>query len=319
MTDITPGPGSSTNPDREAQKVLVVIPTLNERENLQLILPAIWKHLPEAHILISNDPGHDGTQPWIQNHPEHGKKLFLRQGRRRRGLAHAYLRCFREITAGDRYKNYTHIVQMDADGSHDPRALPQLVAATTRLNPVTLGSRYLGGIRVINWTPKRLMLSIFGGAYARLFTPCKLTDPTSGFKCFHTGTFAQCPWNHIHSKGYAFQIEVNLWFQANGIKIKEIPITFTDRSIGTSKMSHAIAWEAALIVPLIGAKYWGYKLCNPPKTNEPRQPQHTPHASPQDNQTQFRLAPHPQGPNHATGSHPQPKAHEPAKPPVKAN
>lgn len=224
-------------------KTLVVVPTYNEKENIEAFTEAVFTHLPTAHILIVDDNSPDGTGAIADRLAEANPAIFVLHRTQKEGLGRAYVAGFQWALQRD----YAFIIQTDADFSHDPKDLPRLLGATEAADLV-IGSRYKGGCRVLNWPLRRLMLSYGAGIYVRLFTRMPVMDPTGGFKCFHRTVLEAIQLDQIAAEGYGFQIEVTHTAWRKGFTIKEIPIVFADRVAGTSKMSLAIAKEAILLV-----------------------------------------------------------------------
>ena len=224
-------------------KTLVVVPTYNEKENIEAFTEAVFTHLPSAHILIVDDNSPDGTGAIADRLAEANPAIFVLHRTQKEGLGRAYVAGFQWALQRD----YAFIIQTDADFSHDPKDLPRLLGATEAADLV-IGSRYKGGCRVLNWPLRRLMLSYGAGIYVRLFTRMPVMDPTGGFKCFHRTVLESIQLDQIAAEGYGFQIEVTHTAWRKGFTIKEIPIVFADRVAGTSKMSLAIAKEAILLV-----------------------------------------------------------------------
>ena len=224
-------------------KTLVVVPTYNEKENIQTFTEAVLTHLPTAHILIVDDNSPDGTGVIADQLADANPAISVLHRTQKEGLGRAYVAGFQWALQRD----YAFIIQTDADFSHDPKDLPRLLAATTEADLV-IGSRYKDGCRVLNWPLPRLMLSYGAGIYVRLFTRMPVMDPTGGFKCFHRSVLEAIQLDQIAAEGYGFQIEVTHTAWRKGFTIKEIPIVFADRVAGTSKMSLAIAKEAVLLV-----------------------------------------------------------------------
>lgn len=228
---------------------LVVVPTYNERENLAPFLAAVRTALPIADMLIADDASPDGTGLLAEELLRRDAQLHLIHRRRKEGLGRAYVCGFRWALA----RPYSHILQMDADFSHDPKDLPRLLAAAAQADLV-IGSRYNGGVRVLNWPLRRLFLSYGAGIYVRLLTRLPVMDPTGGFKCFRRETLAAIPLDRIAAQGYGFQIETTYAAWRRGFTIREIPIVFADRTAGISKMSLAIAQEAIVLVLKLALK-----------------------------------------------------------------
>ncbi len=224
-------------------RTLVIIPTYNEKENLVAITQAVFQALPETDILVVDDNSPDGTGDLADSLSTEHPHLHVLHRKGKEGLGRAYVDGFHWALK----ENYDRILQMDADFSHDPKDLPRLLEASKEAD-VVIGSRYNGGLRVLNWPLSRLILSYGAGIYVRLFTRMPVMDPTGGFKCFHREVLETINLSHIAADGYGFQIEVTHAAWRKGYRIKEIPIVFADRTAGTSKMSLAIAWEAIFLV-----------------------------------------------------------------------
>ncbi len=219
--------------------ILIIIPTYNEKENAGKIAAAVLENLPEANLLFVDDNSPDGTGALCDELAASDSRVFVMHREAKQGLGKAYLAGFTWALEN----GYDRIFEMDADFSHDPKELPNFIKAAEDADLV-LGSRYIGGIRVMNWPLSRLLISTFAGVFVRFVTGMPIMDPTGGFKCFRREVLEAIDFNRITSSGYAFQIEMshNAWMK--GFKIVEIPITFEDRRAGHSKMSKHIAIEA---------------------------------------------------------------------------
>lgn len=219
--------------------VLVVVPTYNEAENLALIVDAIYAALPAAALLIIDDGSPDGTgllaDKMAALHP--GMVVTHRAGKQ--GLGTAYIEGFRYALAHD----FDCVFEMDADFSHEPRYLPALLAAAEHADLV-IGSRYVVGGQTPDWGFSRRLISGFGNIYARTLLRLPVRDCTAGFKCYRRTVIEAFDLDAIRLEGYAFQIETVLQAYRKGFRIKEVPIVFPDRKIGTSKMSKDIVVEA---------------------------------------------------------------------------
>lgn len=232
------------------KSILVVTPTYGEFDNLEEFTRAIWASCPTAHLLVVDDASGDGTPGWIMQQPEFGKTLFLIERPGKQGLGSAYLHGFKWALERD----YDAIVQMDADLSHDPTSLPDLLFAQNNGADLVLGSRYINGVRVLNWPLNRLCLSVAAAHYVKLITGMPFTDPTGGYKCWRRELLAAFDFSQVRSTGYAFQIEMTHTAWRLGAEIDEVPIIFEDRQAGTSKMSSGIAREAVWQVLRLGLK-----------------------------------------------------------------
>ena len=219
---------------------LIILPTYNESGNIRGIAGKILSLGDYFHIIIIDDNSSDGTREIARELADrYTNRLFLLERSGKLGLGSAYVQGFRFALE----KGYDYAFEMDADFSHDPDEIPNLLEAAKEAD-VVIGSRYIGGIRIMNWPLSRLALSYSANAYARKMAGLTLSDCTSGFKCFSRKVLEALPLDKIVSNGYAFQIEVNFWCQRLGFKIKEIPIVFSERRFGASKMSKDIAKEA---------------------------------------------------------------------------
>jgi dolichol-phosphate mannosyltransferase len=221
--------------------ILIIIPTYNERENIGILLPAIKKQVPAAHVLIVDDGSPDGTSAYVKGLALDGVFVFDRE--KKEGLGRAYVAGF----AWALERAYEYIFEMDADYSHDPVYLPDFLDAV-KTSDLVIGSRYKSGVNVINWPMSRLLLSYFANMYARVVTGIPVRDCTGGFKCFRRKVLEALDFKTVGSSGYSFQIEVNFFAWKKGFRISEIPIVFTDRKRGASKMSGGIIREALVIV-----------------------------------------------------------------------
>jgi dolichol-phosphate mannosyltransferase len=224
-------------------KTLIVIPTYNEIENLPLMIPRLEALNLGLDILIVDDGSPDGTGAWVRGQQPSKPHLHLIERSGKQGLGSAYVRGFRFALERD----YDHVFEMDADFSHDPAYIPEFLEAIREADLV-IGSRYIRGVNVVNWPMSRLLLSYFANMYARWITGMPVQDATGGFKCFRTSALRQLNLDGISSGGYSFQIEVNYKLWKKGCRLKEIPIIFKDRTMGTSKMSGGIIREALFLL-----------------------------------------------------------------------
>ncbi len=223
---------------------IVVIPTYNEAENLPLIVPQILEQDPGLEVLVVDDDSPDGTGKLADELAESsdGRVHVMHRGAKE-GLGPAYRAGIaRALELGAEV-----VFQMDADFSHPPETLREMLEAIVDFDVVS-GSRYLNGITVVNWPIERILISYFGNWYARKVTGLPLTDTTSGFRCVRRSLLEQIRFDQIRSNGYAFQIEMNYHFVHRGARIREIPFFFLDRTRGTSKLSLSIGFEALWIV-----------------------------------------------------------------------
>lgn len=221
-------------------KTLVILPTYNEVSNVRDVANQLLGIARELHILIIDDNSSDGTKEIIRGlRSRYAERVFLIEREAKLGLGTAYIQGFRVALE----HNYDYVFEMDADLSHNPQDMPRFLEAA-RCADVVVGSRYLNGIRIVDWPLRRIMLSYAANIYARKMTGLRLTDCTSGFKCFSRRALEVLPLDSIVSTGYAFQIEVNFLCHRAGLRIREIPIVFTERKFGLSKMSKQIISEA---------------------------------------------------------------------------
>lgn len=226
-----------------ADKVLIIIPTFNEIENIENIIKDIYAIDSNLEILIVDDNSPDGTGTHVKKLQNNFDKLHLIEREGKLGLGTAYVFGFKYALKN----GYQYIFEMDADYSHDPKEIPNFLNAIKEADLV-IGSRYIKGVNVVNWPLSRLLLSYFANRYTSLVTGLPLCDSTGGFKCFRREVLEAINLENIHSGGYSFQIEMNFKTWKKGFKIKEIPIIFIDRAVGKSKMSKAIIREAVWMV-----------------------------------------------------------------------
>lgn len=221
---------------------LIIIPTYNEIENIDDIIVAVLEQHPDFDVLIVDDNSPDGTAQRVQELKTSNSRIHLLQRSGKLGLGTAYIAGFRYgLLAG-----YEFIFEMDADFSHPPSVLPQLLNACQTKGDVAIGSRYIKGGGVKDWPATRLMLSRAAGVYARLILWMPVMDPTAGFKCYRREVLEALDLDKITSIGYAFQIEMKYAAYSQGFDLVEVPITFADREKGTSKMDTSIVKEAIL-------------------------------------------------------------------------
>lgn len=221
-------------------RAIAVIPTFNERENLERLVEQIQESVSDLHVLIVDDNSPDGTGQIAEEiSRKNAGQLFVLHRERKEGLGKAYVAGFKYALE----KDYDIIVQMDADLSHDPSYLPLFLEQIRNCDLVT-GSRYLHGISVVNWDLKRLILSKAATLYVQLITRMPLTDATTGFKCWRGKTLEAIGVGETRSNGYLFQIETTYRARRMGFNVVEVPIIFIERKHGTSKMDWKIIWEA---------------------------------------------------------------------------
>ncbi len=227
-------------------RVLVIVPTYNEADQVAGIVAAVSEACPSAHLLFIDDSSPDGTGQTLDAIATHHDHVHVLHRERKSGLGRAYIAGFRWALNAD----YDFVLEMDADFSHDPADIPRLLEAATEAD-LALGSRYVSGARVVNWSRARLLLSRLAALYVRLVTGLPVSDPTGGFKCYRRAVLEQTDLDRITSNGYAFQIELSHSVWMRGFHVIEIPIVFEERRAGQSKMSWAIVWEAIWRVPAL--------------------------------------------------------------------
>lgn len=228
-----------------SERTLVVVPTYNERENLPKLVDRLFA-LPEpVEILVVDDGSPDGTGQWVSETAQGNNRLHLLSRTAKNGLGRAYVAGFQWALD----HGYDLVVQMDADFSHSPEDVPKLISGIRETDAdLAIGSRYVGGIRVINWPLKRLVLSVGASYYVKWITGMPLWDPTGGFKCWRKRTLEAIDLSSVQSNGYGFQIEMNHRTWIRGFRVTEVPIIFADRIEGVSKMSKKIVIEALMMV-----------------------------------------------------------------------
>lgn len=240
------------------EKSLIIIPTYDERENVAAMAEAVLREVPETNILFVDDNSPDGTGRLLDEIAAREPRVFVLHRAGKEGLGRAYIAGFKWALARD----YRLICEMDCDFSHDPRALPSLLNAASTGADLALGSRYIGGIRVMNWPMGRLLLSTGAAQYVEFVTGLPVCDPTGGFKCFRREVLEAIELDRITSNGYSFQIEMTHTAWMKGFAIREIPIVFEDRRAGYSKMRANIATEAFLMVLKLWARH-GFRRSPP--------------------------------------------------------
>ncbi len=224
-------------------KALVIIPTYNEIHNIKRLLPDILSSFPSVDVLVVYDNSPDGTAGWVKEAAKTVPRIKIIERSGKMGLGTAYVAGFKYMLAN----GYDYAIQMDADFSHDPQEIETFLEMIKQYDLV-IGSRYIYGVRVINWPIRRLLLSYGANLYTRIITGMPIKDGTGGFKCFRKEVLSAINLEKIHSNGYSFQIEMNYKAYQLGFKIVEVPITFVDRVEGTSKMSKKIVREAITMV-----------------------------------------------------------------------
>ncbi|MDO5656217.1 MAG: polyprenol monophosphomannose synthase [Flavobacteriaceae bacterium] len=220
---------------------IVIIPTFNEKENIERII-RVSLGLPEGFdILVVDDSSPDGTANIVkQLMTEFSSRLFLEERKVKDGLGRAYVHGFKWAL----HRNYDYIFEMDADFSHNPIDLPRLLKACEDGADMSVGSRYSQGVNVVNWPMKRVLLSYFASKYVRFITGIPVHDTTAGFVCYSKKALEALDLEQIKFKGYGFQVEMKYKVWKKGLKVVEVPIVFTDRTLGESKISKSIMREA---------------------------------------------------------------------------
>jgi dolichol-phosphate mannosyltransferase len=247
-------------------KTLVVVPTYNERENLPMLAQRLLALPSPVDLLIVDDNSPDGTGQLADELAASHSSIHVLHRTEKNGLGRAYIAGFKWALA----RGYEFIFEMDGDFSHNPEDIPAFLEAAADADLV-LGSRYVNGIRVINWPLRRLMLSVNAGKYVRVVTGMPFSDPTGGYKCFRRRALESIRLDEIASNGYSFQIELTHKIWRQGMKVVEVPIIFTDRFQGHSKMSKAIVREAFWMV----WKLWfqnGFRRSPAAPASDPRKP-----------------------------------------------
>ena len=224
-------------------KTLIISPTYNEIKNIKSLVKQIFDLDPGYHLLIVDDNSPDGTALKVKELQSTYPNLHLEERPGKAGLGTAYLFGFKWALEN----NYDHVVQMDADLSHDPNDVPRLVSRL-KDHDLVIGSRYVNGVSVVNWPIRRLILSYGANMYSRFITGMPINDGTGGFKAWRGTLLNDIELKKVRSQGYSFQIEMNFRSWRLGARIKEEPIIFVDRTIGESKMSKSIMYEAIWMV-----------------------------------------------------------------------
>ncbi|WHT16125.1 polyprenol monophosphomannose synthase [Crossiella sp. CA-258035] len=252
MADQRDSHAENPSPSGPPSPVLVVIPTYNERENVQLIVGRLHATLPEAHVLVVDDGSPDGTgevADQMAAGDERGR-IHVMHRTEKAGLGAAYIAGFKWALE----REYAAVVEMDADGSHAPEDLPRLLNALID-SDLVLGSRYVTGGKVVNWPWHRQFLSRGGNIYSKLALGVRLNDITGGYRAFRREVLDKIIQDGVQSQGYCFQVDLAWRTILGGYRVVEVPITFTERAIGVSKMSGNIVTEALWRVTQWGAKH----------------------------------------------------------------
>ena len=237
-----------TNIIHSMAKNIVIIPTYNEIENIETIIQAVFSLSTSFHVLIVDDNSPDQTAKKVRELQEiFPTQLFLELRTKKAGLGTAYVHGFKWALS----KGYDYIFEMDADFSHNPNDLEKLLHACENGADLAIGSRYSNGVNVVNWPLSRVLLSYFASVYVRMITGMKIADATAGFKCYKRQVLETINLDKIKFVGYAFQIEMKYRAFVNNFKIVEVPIIFTDRTKGQSKMSGGIIREAVVGVIML--------------------------------------------------------------------
>src|SRR6202046_1383114 len=243
--------------DAATGRVVIVMPTYNERQNLEIIAGRVREAVPDADLLVVDDNSPDGTGDLADKLAEVDPHVQVMHRTQKAGLGRAYVAGF----AWALERGYDLIVEMDADGSHRPEDLPKLLAAVTRVDAV-IGSRYVPGGTVVNWPKSREILSRGANLYNRLMLGVRIKDATGGFRVYKAATLRQIDLNWIGPVGYCFQIDMTLRVLQAGLVLTEVPITFVERELGASKMSKTVIIEAFTRVAQWGItarlhRHWG--------------------------------------------------------------
>ena len=244
---------------------IVIIPTYNERENIENIIRAVFGLEKTFHILIIEDGSPDGTAAIVKTlQQEFPDRLFMIERKGKLGLGTAYITGFKWALE----HSYEYIFEMDADFSHNPNDLPRLYeACAVQGGDVAIGSRYVSGVNVVNWPMGRVLMSYFASKYVRIVTGLPIHDTTAGFKCYRRQVLETIDLDHIRFKGYAFQIEMKFTAYKCGFKIIEVPVIFINRELGTSKMNSSIFGEAVLGVIKLKVNSWFHTFPQKTKMN----------------------------------------------------
>jgi dolichol-phosphate mannosyltransferase len=224
-------------------QTLIIVPTYNERDNLPPLAARLLGLPTAVDMLVVDDNSPDGTGKIADDLATRHPEINVLHRKEKNGLGRAYCDGF----AWALEKGYEFVFEMDGDFSHNPDDIPAFLKAAENADLV-LGSRYKDGIRVLNWPPSRLFLSMFAGVYVKAITGMPFSDPTGGFKCFRRRALQAVDLDEVRSNGYSFQIELTHKIWRQGLKVAEVPIIFTDRFVGTSKMSRNIVYEAVVMV-----------------------------------------------------------------------
>lgn len=240
---------------------LVIIPTYNEKENIGKIIPSVLAQPVPFHVLVVDDGSPDGTASLVKDlQKKNPGKVFLIERQEKKGLGTAYIAGFHWGLE----KGYDYIFEMDADFSHNPDDLPVLYRTCAEEGAdLAIGSRYISGVNVVNWPLGRVIMSYLASIYVRLITGMHIKDTTAGFKCYSRKVLETIELDRIRFKGYAFQIEMKFTTWKHGFRLVEVPIIFTDRKFGHSKMSGGIFNEALWGVIAMKVRSWFHRYPKP--------------------------------------------------------
>lgn len=228
------------------EETLIIIPTYNEIDNIERMIDTVFSIYPKISLLIIEDGSPDGTANVVKEKQKTFENLHIIERKGKLGLGTAYITGFKWALE----RHYNYILEMDCDFSHDPEQVKELISAATEYDLV-IGSRYIDGIRIINWPFRRLLLSYLASIYTRFITGIPIFDTTGGFKCFTRKALEALDLDGIISKGYIFQLELSYKVWVKGLTLKEVPIIFYERRDGQSKMAGGIIFEALFAVVLL--------------------------------------------------------------------
>ncbi|MEK7250919.1 MAG: polyprenol monophosphomannose synthase, partial [Bacteroidota bacterium] len=224
-------------------KILVVTPTYNEAENIPKLIPAVLRQAPNIDVLVVDDGSPDGTGQIVKDIMARNPHVRIIERSGKQGLGTAYVAGFKYAIQN----GYDYVFEMDADFSHNPNDIPVFLSKIQDYDLV-IGSRYIDGVRVLNWPMNRLLLSYSANVYTQIITGLPVHDATGGFKCYRVEALKTIDLDQIRSNGYAFQIEMSFKVWKKGFRLVEIPIVFADRRLGSSKMSKHIVYEAVFML-----------------------------------------------------------------------
>ncbi|GIH48072.1 polyprenol monophosphomannose synthase [Microbispora rosea] len=242
--------------ERTPGRVLVIVPTYNERENLPLITRRLREALPDVHLLVADDNSPDGTGRIADELAEADDHIHVMHRTSKQGLGAAYIAGFRWGLA----EGYDVLVEMDADGSHQPEQLHKLLDAVADGADLAIGSRWVPGGKTVNWPFSRELLSRGANTYVRLVLGIPVRDATAGFRAYRAATLEKIGLDDVESQGYCFQVDLTLRTVRQGLRVTEMPITFVERTVGSSKMSRKIIFEAFWRVAIWGVAGLGERF-----------------------------------------------------------